>query len=143
MPVPFYFSEKNLFQPFFLWKKLFSGFLWKCINFVFFFLNRFLSVHHVLNWAGLSAHLYIFCLGAGINAPSSACREMSQRLTRAPSQLLPKTLTSLKECRDLPHFKSEIGNKKNLFLSKNLFLALKSEIANKKKIFLMIKLFFF
>ena len=39
---------------------------------------------------------------------------------------------SPKECRDLPHFKSEIGDEKNFFKQKP-FLALKSEIVNAKK----------
>ena len=46
-------------------KPFFSGFLWKMYSFLF-FLGRFLSAHHVLNWVGLSAQLYTFCLGPGI-----------------------------------------------------------------------------
>ena len=51
-----FFDEKNLF---------FQDFCGKGINFCF-FLVKFLSAHHVLNWAGLSVRLYAFCLGAGI-----------------------------------------------------------------------------
>ena len=70
-------DEKNFF---------FQDFCGKCIKFCFvlFFLGKFLSAHHVLNWAGLSAWLYLLS-GDRNSAPSCACREMSQRLTRPPS----------------------------------------------------------
>ena len=59
------------------------------------------------------------------------------------SLLLWEVLTSLKVGRDLPHFKSEIGDEKPFFKSKT-FLALKSEIADTKNpFFLMIKPLFF
>ena len=51
--------------------------------------------------------------------------------------------TSLNECRNLTHFKSEIDDEKNFFVKAKTFLALKSEIADMKKPFFLIKPFFF
>ena len=46
--------------------------------------GRFVSAYHVLNWAGLCLTVCLLS-GGWNNAPSCACREMGQRLTRAPS----------------------------------------------------------
>ena len=64
-------------------KKTFQDFCGKCINFCF-FLGRFLSAHLVFNWANLCSTVCLLFRGWN-NAPSYACREMSQRLTRASS----------------------------------------------------------
>ena len=57
---------------------------------------------------------------------------------------LPIIVGSPKEYRDLPHFKSEIGDEKKLFFqAKTFFLALKSEIVDAKKLFSHDKIFFF
>ena len=62
----FLFSGKPFLRLIFNGKPFFRISVENVLIFGVFFLGRFLSTHHVLNWTGLSARLYAFCLGAGI-----------------------------------------------------------------------------
>ena len=67
-------------------KNLFFGIsMENVLIFVCFFLGRFLSPHYVFNWAGFSAWLCMPSVWRLNYAPCCACREMSQRLSRALS----------------------------------------------------------
>ena len=95
-----------------------------------FFLGKFLSAHHVLNWAGLSARLYAFCLVAGIVHHLVHAEKWAKGF-------LWEVLNSLKEGRKLMM-------KKTFFLKQNLFFS--SKIWNywcKKNFFSRDKTFFF
>ena len=121
----------------------FQDFCGKYINFCFFFLGKFLSPHYVFNWAGLSAQLYTLCLEAGIMYHLVHTEKWAKGWAGLP--LMWEVQTSLKEYRDLPHFKSEIGKEKTFLVKEKTFFS--SKIWNcrheKNFFFLVIKPFLF
>ena len=96
----------------------------------FFFLGRFLSPHYVIGQASL-----LDCMPSvwRLNyAPSCACREMSQRLSRAPSNC-GKSKVAWRSARICHILNLKMAMKKNFFFkAKTFFLALKSENADTK-----------